>query len=57
MDEPFRIYSDTGVVLTGKGKTMPQARAFVEFLKSPSGAKIFAKWGWDARLATAVGGA
>lgn len=49
MDEPFRIYRDTGVVLTRKGKTTPQAAAFVEFLKSAAGQKIFAKWGWDAR--------
>ena len=49
MDEPFRIFRDTAVVLTRKGSTEPQARAFVEFLKSPAGQKIFAKWGWDAR--------
>lgn len=49
MDEPFRIYRDAGVVLTHKGKTVAQARAFVEFLKSPAGGAIFAKWGWDAR--------
>jgi accessory colonization factor AcfC len=49
MDEPYRIYRDTGVVLTSKGKNAPQARAFVEFLKSPAGAAIFAKWGWLAR--------
>ena len=49
MDEPFRIYRDAGVVLTRKGSTQPQAKAFVEFLKSPAGQKIFAKWGWDAR--------
>ena len=48
MDEPFRIYRDAGVVLTRKGGTAPHARAFVEFLKSPAGQKIFAKWGWDA---------
>ena len=49
MDEPFRIYRDAGVVLTRKGKTEPQATAFVEFLKSAAGQRIFAKWGWDAR--------
>ncbi len=49
LDEPFRIYRDAGVVLTRKGKTEPQASAFVEFLKSPAGQNIFAKWGWDAR--------
>ena len=49
MDEPFRIYRDAGVVLTRKGSNEPQARAFVTFLQSPAGQKIFAKWGWDAR--------
>lgn len=49
MDEPFRIYRDAGVVLTHKGSAQPKARAFVEFLQSPAGQKIFAKWGWDAR--------
>ena len=49
LDEPHRIYRDAGVVLTRKGKTEPQATAFVEFLKSSVGQKIFAKWGWDAR--------
>ena len=49
MDEPFRIYRDTGVVLTRVGNAKPQAKAFVEFLKSAGGQKIFARWGWDAR--------
>ncbi len=57
LDEPFRIYRDAGVVLTRKGKAEPQAMAFVEFLKSPAGQKIFAKWGWDARPVAAVGSA
>ena len=57
MDEPFRIYRDAGVVLTRKGKTEPQAAAFVEFLKSAAGQKIFAKWGWDTRSTATVGGA
>lgn len=49
MDEPFRIYRDAGVVLTRRGSAQPQAKAFVAFLQSPAGQKIFAKWGWDAR--------
>jgi accessory colonization factor AcfC len=48
MDERYRIYRDTGVVLTHKGKTVPQAAAFIEFLKSGQGQQIFAKWGWQA---------
>ncbi len=57
LDEPHRIYRDAGVVLTRKGKTEPLATAFVEYLKSPAGQKIFAKWGWDARPVAVVGGA
>ena len=57
MDEPFRIYRDAGVVLTRKGKAEPQAAAFVEFLKSAAGQKIFARWGWDARGAANVSSA
>ena len=45
------------MVLTHKGQTEPLATAFVEFLKSSAGQKIFAKWGWDARPVAAVGGA
>ncbi len=46
MDEPFRIYRDTGVVLTRKGAASTQARAFVNYLQSPAGQVIFKKWGW-----------
>lgn len=49
MDEPFRIYRDVGVVLTRKGSAQAPARAFVDFLQSAAGQKIFAKWGWDTR--------
>ena len=45
------------MVLTHKCQTEPLATAFVEFLKSSAGQKIFAKWGWDARPVAAVGGA
>ena len=43
MNEPFRIYRDTGVVPTHKGSAMPLAKEFVEFLLSSAGRKIFAK--------------
>lgn len=46
VEEPYRIYRDTGVVLTAKGKTVEQARDFVAYLKSEEGRKIFGKWGW-----------
>ncbi len=57
LDEPFRIYRDAGVVLTHKGKAEPQAAAFVEFLKSTDGQKIFAKWGWDSHPGDRAAGA
>ena len=46
MDEPFRIYRDTSVVMTYKGSAIPLANEFVELLLSPAGRKIFAKSGW-----------
>jgi accessory colonization factor AcfC len=49
MDEPFPIDRDASMVLTRNGNARPQAKAFVEFLQSPAGQKIFAKWGWDTR--------
>ncbi len=48
MDPQLRIYRDTGVVLTAKGKTVPAGAEFVEFLKSAEGERIFVKWGWHA---------
>ena len=47
VEEPFRIYRDTGVVLTQQGKQLPEAKAFTQFLQSPAGQAIFAKWGWS----------
>ena len=44
----YAIYRDTGVAITSRGKDKPQAQKFVEFLQSPAGAAIFAKWGWKA---------
>lgn len=46
MDEPFRIYRDSGVGVTSRGAAKPEAKEFVAFLQSPAGQKIFAKWGW-----------
>ena len=48
MDEPFRIYRDSGIVLTTRGAAKPEAKEFVAFLQSPQGQTIFAKWGWKA---------
>lgn len=47
--ERWRIYRDAGVALTAKGRDRAHARAFAEFLKSPAGARIFARWGWKTR--------
>ena len=47
VEPAFRIHRDTGVVLTTKGKQYDTARQFVDFLKSPDGQRIFAKWGWQ----------
>ncbi len=46
VEEGYRIYRDTGVALTQRGKDRPLARKFVEFLESPAGSAIFARWGW-----------
>lgn len=46
IDPEHRIYRDTGIVETARGQAKPAAKAFVAFLKSPQGAKIFEKWGW-----------
>jgi accessory colonization factor AcfC len=42
----YVLYRDCGIALTQRGKDKPPARAFVEFLQSVDGARIFAKWGW-----------
>lgn len=44
--ERWRIYRDAGVALTLKGRDRAHAKEFVAFLKSPAGARIFARWGW-----------
>jgi len=46
VEAPYVIYRDTGVALTKRGETKPEARQFVAFLASPEGAAIFQKWGW-----------
>ncbi len=46
IEPDYRVYRDAGVALTQRGATKPEARAFAEFLASPEGGKIFAKWGW-----------
>jgi accessory colonization factor AcfC len=48
IDERHRIYRDCGIGLTVRGESSADARAFIRFLQSPQGAKIFEKWGWNA---------
>ena len=47
VEPEFRIYRDAGVVLTKRAGENADAKAFVDFLKSDEGRKIFAKWGWQ----------
>ncbi len=37
---------NAGVALTQRSGAKPEAKAFSDFLASPEGGKIFAKWGW-----------
>ena len=48
VEPEYRIYRDTGIVLTNAGKAKPEAKAFAQYLASPQGAAVFAKWGWMA---------
>lgn len=46
VEPAFRIWRDTGVVLTTRGKRNPHAAGFVAFLQSARGRVIFADAGW-----------
>jgi accessory colonization factor AcfC len=48
IDERHRIYRDCGIGLTVRGASSADARAFIQFLQSPEGAKIFENWGWNS---------
>lgn len=48
VEPEYRIYRDTGIALTRRGTTRPEAQQFAEFLAGPEGARIFARWGWTA---------
>lgn len=41
-----RLYRGTPIALTKISKNRAQAAAFVAYLKSPAGHRIFQKWGW-----------
>lgn len=46
VEPQLRIYRDAGTALTMRGKAKAESARFVNYLRSPAGAKIFAKWGW-----------
>ena len=46
IEERYAIYRDSGIALTQRGATSPQAKAFMDFLLAPEGAAIFKRWGW-----------
>lgn len=48
LEEPYRIYRDTGIAPTTAGKQRPEAARFMAFLQSPAGAAVFRRWGWMA---------
>jgi accessory colonization factor AcfC len=48
VEPQFRIYRDAGTALTVQGRKKPESARFLSFLRSPVGARIFAKWGWIA---------
>ena len=41
----YAVYRDAGIAITTRGKLKPQTQGFVDFLQSPAGAAIFARWG------------
>ena len=46
VEEPYRIYRDTGIAPTTRGKQLPASQQFIAFLQGPQGAAIFQRWGW-----------
>jgi len=42
----YRIYRQSSIALTARGRERPLARAFLHHLTSPEGARIFESWGW-----------
>lgn len=54
VEPELRIYRDTGIALTRKGATRPQARAFAAYLASPEAERIFVRWGWTPAEPEAV---
>lgn len=46
VEPEYRIYRDTGIVLTERGTKTAGAKAFLEYLRGPEAKAIFAKAGW-----------
>lgn len=46
VEPEYRIYRDTGIVLTTRGKENTLAAEFAAYLESDEGGAIFEKWGW-----------
>jgi accessory colonization factor AcfC len=46
LEPKYRLYRDCGVILTKQGIKDAHATAFINFLASPAGKKIFEKYGW-----------
>jgi accessory colonization factor AcfC len=54
VSEDYVIYRQCSIALTQHGKDRPLAAQFVEFLKSPEAAAIFAEWGWITTATTST---
>ena len=46
IEPKYRVYRDTGVVLTQRGEQRPEVNTFATYLLSPEAAAVFARWGW-----------
>lgn len=46
IERDYLIYRDSGIAITQRAEGKQSAKAFVDYLLSDEGAKIFAKWGW-----------
>lgn len=48
IEPEFALYRDAGIALTTRSVANPHAMQVYDFVLSPDGAKIFARWGWSA---------
>ena len=46
VSDDYAIYRLCYVALTERGRSKQQAAQFIEFLKSPDGARVFESWQW-----------